>query len=222
MEKSSFEKIRRLSEISKQERHYKVVLTPDNISTVRRNPAPYTLPVIPRPLPLDVVEGEYFVIADLQRLVSSSARPSGGSVIEASSRVQGAWSTSGSSTSPSEDSSSAQPISSRRTKSSRPEWLPLPKQVAGSAPRVITIKRKGAAGRRNALGSKGEDFVPWVSGEHEDFQDLEEEEREERMTGLLDGYASRKRKRQLSSSSESDPVQTAGPSQAVAEGGSKM
>ena len=49
-----------------------------------------------------------------------------------------------------------------------------------------------------------------------------EEEREERMMGLLDGYAARKRKRQLSSSSESDPVQTAGPSQAVAEGGSKM
>ena len=169
VEKSSFEKIRRLSEISKQEWHYKVLLTPDNISTVRRNPAPYTLPVIPRPLPSDVVEGEYFVIADLRRLVSSSACPSGGSVIEASSRVQGAWSTSVLSTSPSEDSSSAQPIPSRRTKSSHPERLPLPKQVAGSAPRVINIKRKGAAGRRNALRSKGEDFVPWVSGEHEDF-----------------------------------------------------
>ena len=47
VEKSSFEKIRRLSDISEQERHYKVLLTPDNISVVRRNPAPYTLPVIP-------------------------------------------------------------------------------------------------------------------------------------------------------------------------------
>ena len=35
---------------------------------------------------------------------------------------------------------------------------------------------------------------------------MEEEEREERMTGLLDRYATRKRKRQLSSSSESDPA----------------
>ena len=69
--------------------HYKVLLTPDNISAVRRNPAPYTLPVIPRPLPSDVVEGEYFVIADLRRLVSSSAHSSGGPVVEASSRVQG-------------------------------------------------------------------------------------------------------------------------------------
>ena len=60
---------------------------------------------------------------------------------------------------------------------------------------MITIKRKGAVGRRNTPGSKGEDFVPWVSGEHEDFQDLEEEECEERMKGLLDRYVARKRKR---------------------------
>ena len=87
---------------------------------------------------------------------------------------------------------------------------------------MIKIKQKGIAERRNAPGSKGEDFVPWVSVEHKDFQDLEEEEREERMTGLLDRYATRKRKRQLSSSSESDiaPAQVARLSQPVAEGGS--
>ena len=90
VEKSSFDKIHRLLEISEQGRHYKVLLTLDIISAMRRNPAPYTLPVIPRPLPLNVVEGENFVIADLRRLVSSSARPSGGLVVEALSRVQGA------------------------------------------------------------------------------------------------------------------------------------
>ena len=86
----------------------------------------YTLQVIPRPLPSDVVEGEHFVIANLWPLVSSSARPSGGPVVEASSQVQSAWGASGSSTSPSasEDSSFAQPIPSRRTRSSRPERLP--------------------------------------------------------------------------------------------------
>ena len=42
------------------------------------------------------------------------------------------------------------------------------------------------------------------------------------MTGLLDGYAARKRKRQVSSSSESDPTQAAGSSQPAAEGGSEM
>ena len=47
VEKSSLGKIRRLLEISEQKLHYKVLLTLDNISTLRRNPAPYTLPVIP-------------------------------------------------------------------------------------------------------------------------------------------------------------------------------
>ena len=189
---------------------------------MRHNPTPYTFPVIPRPLPSDVVEGEHFVIADLRRLVSSSARPSGGLVVEASSQVQGAWSASGSSTSPSEDSSSAQPVPSWRTRSSHLERLPLPEQVAESAPRVITIKKKGAAGRRNTPGSKGEDFIPWVSSEPEDFQDFEEEEWEERMMGLLDRYAARKRKRQVSSNSESDPGQAAGSSLPAVEGGSEM
>ena len=90
VEKSSFEKIRRLLEISEHESHYKVLLTPDNIFAVRRNPAPYTLQVIPRPLPSDIVEGEHFVIANLRRLILSSARPSSGPVVEALSLVQGA------------------------------------------------------------------------------------------------------------------------------------
>ena len=68
--KSSIEKIRRLLEISERERHYQVLLTRENISAVRRNPAPYTLPVIPRPLPSNVVEGEHFVLADVQRLTA--------------------------------------------------------------------------------------------------------------------------------------------------------
>ena len=53
-------------------------------------------------------------------------------------------------------------------------------------------------------GSKGEDFVPWVPADTEGPQDLEEEEREERMTGLLDRYAACKRKQQVISSDESD------------------
>ena len=76
VEKSSNEKIRRLLEISERERHYQVLLTRENISVVRRNPAPFTLPVIPRSLPSNVVEDEHFVIADVRRLVSGSASSS--------------------------------------------------------------------------------------------------------------------------------------------------
>ena len=90
VEKSSIEKIRRLLDISERERYCRVLLTSENISIVRHNPAPYTLPVIPRPLPSHVVEGEHFLIADLRCLVSDSAISSKNPIIEASSRVQGA------------------------------------------------------------------------------------------------------------------------------------
>ena len=186
VEKSSFEKIRRLLEVSEPERHYKVLLTPENISAVRHNPTPYTLPVIPRPLPSDVVEGDHFVVADLRRLVSRDVSSSRDPTVEVSSQVQGA---SGASTSSSRSSSSSPPFPGRETRSGHPERPPLPVQVLGPAPRVVRIRRKGAPGRCNAPGSKGEDFVPWVPTESEEPQDLEEEERRERMTGLLGCYA---------------------------------
>ena len=212
MEKPSIEKIRRLLEISELERHCQVLLTSENISIVRHNPAPYTLPVIPRPLPSHVVEGEHFVVVDLLHLVSSSTSSSRNPVIEASSRVQGARGTSKSSASSSGDSSSSPPA--------RPERLLLLAQVAGPAPRVVKVKRKRASKRRNAPGSRWEDFVPWVPTDTEGPQDLEEEEREERMKGLLDRYAARKRKRQMISSGESDTahVQTGGPSLPAVDG----
>ena len=104
VEKSSIEKIRRLLEISERECHYLVLLTRENISTVRHNPAPYTLPVIPWPLPSNVVEREHFVLADVRCLVSGSASSSKDMVVKASSRVQGARSASRSSSSSSQGS----------------------------------------------------------------------------------------------------------------------
>ena len=89
VEKSSIEKIRRFLEISKRECHCRVLLTSENISVVRHNPVPYTLPIIPRPLPSHVVEGEHFVIVDLRRLVSGSASSSRNPVIEAASLCKG-------------------------------------------------------------------------------------------------------------------------------------
>ena len=60
------------------------------MSIVRHNPAPYTLPVIPRPLPSNIVEGEHFVVKDVRRLASGSASSSRDLVVGAPSRVQGA------------------------------------------------------------------------------------------------------------------------------------
>ena len=71
----SFEKIRKLLEISKRERHHEVLLTLKNLGNLSRNPAPYYVSVIPRPLPTEIVEGEHHVTADLLNLLLDSSSP---------------------------------------------------------------------------------------------------------------------------------------------------
>ena len=132
VEKSSVEKIRRLLEIFEWERHYQVLLTRDNISVVGNNPAPYTLPVIPRPLPSNVVEGEHFVLADVRCLASAGASSSRDLVVEASSRVQGARSASGSSASSSRGPDS--PADGREASGHCPERILPLAQVTRAAP----------------------------------------------------------------------------------------
>ena len=107
VEKSRIEKIHRLLEIFEGERHYQVLLAQENIPAVRRDPAPYTLSIIPWPLPSNVVEGEHFVLADVRRLASGSAGSSRDLVVEALSQVQGARSASGLSASSSRSSDSS-------------------------------------------------------------------------------------------------------------------
>ena len=70
----------------------------------------------------------------------------------------------------------------------------------------MKVKRKRALKRQNASESRGENFIPWVPVDTDGSQDLEEEEQMERATGLLDRYAVRKRKRQISSSEGSGAV----------------
>ena len=133
VEKSSIEKIRRLLEISEWECHYQVLLTRENIATVRRNPDPYTLPVIPRPFPSNVVEGEHFVLADVRCLVSGNASSSRDPIVEASSRVQGARGASRSSASSSRGSGSSSALG-RRARGNRPKRILPLVQVVGAAP----------------------------------------------------------------------------------------
>ena len=73
VEKTNFEKIQRLLEISEQERHHEILLTVRNLHDWNHNPLPYSIPVIPRPLPAEIIEGEHFVITDLQHLVPGSS-----------------------------------------------------------------------------------------------------------------------------------------------------
>ena len=140
-------------EVSERERHYKVLLTSKNLADVRRNLAPYSLPIIPRPLPSEIVDGEHFVIVDLLRLISGGASTSGGVKAEIEDRRSAAQSPSGPSTSNSEGSGSAQPAFRRGERGSCPERLPLPSRGGKSAPRVLKVKKKRATGRGKAPGT---------------------------------------------------------------------
>ena len=160
------------------------------------------------------------MIADVRHLVSNSAISSRDPVVEASSRVQGARSASRSPASSSEGFSSSSSASCRRARRDCLErFLPLA-QVAGAAPRVVKVKRKRVLGRRNAPESRCENFISWVPDDIDGPQDLEEEVRMEKMAGLLDRYAIRKRKWKISLSGESDAasVQSAESSQPVVDG----
>ena len=197
VEKSSIEKIRRLLEISERERHYRVLLTRENVSAVRHNLAPYTLLVIPRPLPSNIVVGEHFVVKDVRRLASGSASSSRDPIVGAPSRVQGARRASSATSGRGSDSP---PAFDRGTRGQHPERLLTLAPAVRASPQVVKVKRKRVFKRRDAPESRCENFVPWVPEDSEGPQDLEEEARMEMSVGLLDRYAARKRKRQVSSS----------------------
>ena len=86
VERASFAKIRRLLEISEQERHHEVLLTVKNLHDLSRHPSPYNVPIIPRPLPSEVVEGEHFVAADLMSLIPGGSSPAREAENEATGR----------------------------------------------------------------------------------------------------------------------------------------
>ena len=51
VEKASFKKIQKFLEISEWERHHEILLTTRNLRELSRNPSPYIIPIISRPLP---------------------------------------------------------------------------------------------------------------------------------------------------------------------------
>ena len=159
------------------------------------------------------------MITDVWRLVSGGTNSSRNPVVTESSWVQGDRSASRSYASLDGGPGSSSSAPGKKARGDFPELsLPLA-QITGAAPRVVKVKRKRALKRRNSLGSRCENFIPWVPVDTDDTQDLEEEERMERTAGLLDLYAARKRKRQVSSSEESGvvPVQFAELSQPASD-----
>ena len=85
-ERTSFEKIRRLLEISKQEQNHEVLLSVKNLHDFSLHPSPYSVLIISCPLPSEVVEGEDFITEDLLNLIPSSLSSARESEIEATGR----------------------------------------------------------------------------------------------------------------------------------------
>ena len=153
IEKASLEKIHRLLEVSEQEHHYEVLLTLKNLADVRRNPAPYNLPIIPRSLPLEIVDGEHFVTSDLPNLLAGRAPSTRDPEAEASHREQASRALFVPLTSTSGDSSSASPGPGRDERGIRPARLPLPRKGTSSAPRVSQIGKKGTGRVKSTPGA---------------------------------------------------------------------
>ena len=63
-------------EITERERS-ELLLSMKNSQELGSNPFPYIAPVIPRPLPGEVVRGEHFVLANLLKSISSSSSQAG-------------------------------------------------------------------------------------------------------------------------------------------------
>ena len=179
VEKASLEKIRRLLEVSEQERNCEVLLTLKNLADVRQSPAPYNLPIIPRSLPSEIVEGEHFVTSDILSLLTSRAPSTGDPEAEVSCREQASRVSSVSSTPTSGHSSLATPGPGRDERDIRLERLPLPKKGTAPAPRVPQIRKKGIGQVKSTPGAQVEDFIPWVHLEPNRPSALEEKEEEE-------------------------------------------
>ena len=73
VEKASLERIRRLLEITKAEHNQNHLLSMKNLRKLGASPFRYIVPIIPRPLPAELVEGEHFVLANIFKSIPGSS-----------------------------------------------------------------------------------------------------------------------------------------------------
>ena len=135
VEKASFKKIQKLLKISELERHHEILFTMKNLHELSRSPSPYIIPIIPRPLPTKIVEGEHYVIADILYLAPGSSSPVKNFEIEAVGREPVISTQSGQPSLAKEDSSLIPQASKNDDRSSHFEHLPFSKK--GSCPKHL-------------------------------------------------------------------------------------
>ena len=159
MEKDGFKNIQKLLKISEQERHHEILLTMKNLRELSHHPSPYILPVIPRPLPTEIVEGEHYVVANLLTLVSGSSSPAQTSEIGVVGRELAISLWSKQPPLAREDPDPTFQTSKEVDRGSRLKRFPFMKKDSRLAPQAFK-KRRRAPERQRAPSVGVEDFVP--------------------------------------------------------------
>ena len=69
VEKARLGRIRRLLKINERERNHELLLSVKNVQELGTSPFPDIVPVIPRPLPEELIKGEHFILVDLLKSI---------------------------------------------------------------------------------------------------------------------------------------------------------
>ena len=194
VEKAGLKKIKKILEISEWERHQEILLTAKSLHELSRNPSSCILPVIPRPLPVEVVEGEHYVVVDLLTLVPGSLSPAQTSETEVVGQELAINFLSEQLSLAKEDPGVAPLASKEVDRGSRPKRFPFTKKGYRPASQA-SKKGRRVLGQRRTPGTGVEDFVLWVASISSLPPASEEEEREEEMDDLIHNFGERKRKR---------------------------
>ena len=159
-------------------------------------PVSLQCPIIPRPLPSEVVKGEHFVAANLLSLIPGASSPAREEESKATGRELVISTQSAQTSSTSKDSGRAPQASKQVERGGRLERPPLAIKDFRLTPRV-SKKKKGR--RQKAAGAGEEDFIPWVPPISRRSSDREEEnEKEDDMSSLVHNFSARKRREMLS------------------------
>ena len=73
VEKASLDRISQLLKIIKREHNHKLFLSAKNLQELGASPFPYIIFVLPRSLPVELVKGKHFVLANLLKLIPRSS-----------------------------------------------------------------------------------------------------------------------------------------------------
>ena len=133
-----------------------------NLHELSHNPSPYTLPVIPRPLPIEIVEDEHYVIANIFTLVPGSSSPTQASETKVVSQELAINLRSEQPSLARKDLGLAPQAFKEVDRGSRLKHLPFTKKGSHPAPQA-SKKGRRVPERRRAPGTGVEDFVPWVA-----------------------------------------------------------